>query len=283
MDSLRKTLWRMWTTHFVVNLVNSHTLGFRGDTMVKYAEVVSSGNLMTMVIKISGGRRSMIKTPMLIFTNPSSNYPIRGLEDNIPRVCYWRGPKGWMDQSLFPQFFAKPRSFQVDMYGCKKFIWVDNYTSHNITLNLTTILTTKCSTLKYFLPCSTHLCQLAETFIISKIKDARTKCWEAKKIALIAEGAWQNKARADGQWLGKFTNPGKRFFLLLAADSVEDVNRELDFDNMSYTRKAMICLGMALALHGTWSVQQLFPHLHLIVAKHEAIFKGRLYQPNCVI
>ena len=44
----------------LVNLDNSHTLGFRGDTTMKYAEVVSGGDSMTMVIRISGGHRSMI-------------------------------------------------------------------------------------------------------------------------------------------------------------------------------------------------------------------------------
>ena len=62
-------------THFVVNLDNSRTLGFRGDTTVKYAEVVSGGESMTMVIRISGRRRSIIEAPMLTFTNSGSNYP----------------------------------------------------------------------------------------------------------------------------------------------------------------------------------------------------------------
>ena len=81
-------------THFVVNLDNDYTLGFRGDTTVKYTEVVSGGESMTMVIRISGGHRSMIEAPMLIFTNSSSNYPIQGLENNILGVCYKTRPKG---------------------------------------------------------------------------------------------------------------------------------------------------------------------------------------------
>ena len=108
-------------THFVVNLDNGRTLGFRGDTTMKYAEVVSGGESMTMVIRISGGRRSMIEAPMLIFTNSSSNYPIRGLEDNIPGVCYRTGPKGWMDQALFAEFFADPWAFQADIHGRQNF------------------------------------------------------------------------------------------------------------------------------------------------------------------
>ena len=212
-------------THFVVNLDNDRTLGFRGDTTVKYAEVVSGGESMTMVIRISGGRRSMIKAPMLIFTNSSSNYPIRGLEDNIVGVCYRTRPKGWMDQALFVEFFADPRAFQADIHGRQKLVWVDNCTGHNITPRLTAVLEVRHTTLKYLLPYSTHLCQPVDTFIISKVKDAWTRQWKAKKTELIATRAWQNNPRADGQWSGKLTNPGKRFFLQLAADSVEDVNQ----------------------------------------------------------
>jgi hypothetical protein len=75
--------------------------------------------------------------------------------------------------------------------------------------------------------------------------------------------------------VGKLTNLGKRFFLQLATDSVEDVNQQVDFDNISYSRKAMICCGMALALDGTWSVVQLFPHLQEIVTKHLQYFQGQ--------
>ena len=211
-------------THFVINLNNGRTLGFRGDTTVKYVEVVSGGESMTMVIRISGGHRSTIEAPMLIFMNSGSNYPIRGLEDNIPGVCYRTGPKGWMDQALFVEFFADPRAFQANIHGRQKLVWVDNYTSHNITPRLTAVLEAKQSALKYLPPCSTHLCQPANTFIILKVKDAWTRRREAKKTEFIATGAWQNNPRADGQWSGKLTNPGKRFFLQLAADSVQDVN-----------------------------------------------------------
>jgi hypothetical protein len=123
--------------------------------------------------------------------------------------------------------------------------------------------------------CSTHLCQPADTFIISKIKDAWTKHWEAKKIELIQINTWQNTACTDGQWSSKLTNPGKRFFLQLAVDSVEDINKEVDCNNMSYTRKAMIHCGMALDVDCSWSVNQLFSHIQDIVAKHVQYFQGQ--------
>ena len=213
---------------------------------------------MTLVVRISGGRRSIIEAHMLIFINSNSSYPIRGLDDNIPRVSYRTGPKGWMDQNLFANFFQEPRAFQPNLHGRTKLIWVDNCIGHNLTPRLQDV---KQSILRYLPSCSTHLCQPIDTFIVSKIKDAWTKCWEAKKTELIATNAWQNTPRGDGQWLGKLTNPDKRFFLQLAIDSVEDVNREVDCDNMSYARKAMIRSGMALGVDGIWIVHQLFPHL----------------------
>ena len=39
-------------THFVVNLDNGKTLGFRGDTTVKYADVVSGRESITLVVRI---------------------------------------------------------------------------------------------------------------------------------------------------------------------------------------------------------------------------------------
>src|SRR5579875_2085882 len=72
--------------HFTVNMDKGRILGFRGDTVVKYADVIASGDAMTMVIKISGDRRSMIEASKLIFTYRNSNYPIRGLDDTIPGI-----------------------------------------------------------------------------------------------------------------------------------------------------------------------------------------------------
>ena len=141
-------------THFVVNMDNGRTLGFRDDISTKYAKVISGGDSMTLVVRISGGHRSMIKAPMLIFTNLNSNYPIRGLNDNIPRMSYRIGSKGWMDQNLFANFFEEPRAFQPDLHGHTKLIW----TGHNLNPRLQGVLQTKQSILRYLPPCLTHLC-----------------------------------------------------------------------------------------------------------------------------
>lgn len=95
-----------------------------------------------------------------------------------------------------------------------------------------------------------------------------------KKTDMISFEAWQDIPRPDGTWSEKLKNPGKRFFLQLAADAIEDVNRQVDIDNMSFARKSMIRCGLALGINGTWDVQQLFPHLQEIVAKYEQHFRS---------
>ena len=70
--------------HFVINMDNGRTLGFHGDQAVKYADVASGGEEMTLVVRITRGRRATIKPPINIFTNQTRNYPICRLQDNIP-------------------------------------------------------------------------------------------------------------------------------------------------------------------------------------------------------
>ena len=75
----------------------------------------------------------MIEVPMLIFTNSNGNYHIRGLDDNIPGVCYRTRSKGQMDQTLFAEYFSEHMAFQSDVHGRSKVIWVDNCTGYNMT------------------------------------------------------------------------------------------------------------------------------------------------------
>ena len=92
---------------------NGRTLGFQGDTSTKYAEVVFGGDSMTLVVRISGRRQSMIEAPMLIFINPNSSYPIQGLDDNILGVSYRTRLKGWMDHLDVCRFFSRTSSFSA--------------------------------------------------------------------------------------------------------------------------------------------------------------------------
>ena len=96
------------------------------------------------------------------------------------------------------------------------------------------------------------------------MKAAWRKRWDEFKLGLIRPNAWTQG--------GRLPNPGKAFFLRMAADAVRDVNAMRDKDGLSYARKDMIMCGMALNTNGLWEVSQLKPSLQNIVRKNRAIF-----------
>ena len=75
-------------THFVVNKDNEKTLEFCGDETVKYADVVSGGHGMTMIVRLTGGRTAWIEVPFLVFENKACTYPIRAVANDVPGVAY---------------------------------------------------------------------------------------------------------------------------------------------------------------------------------------------------
>jgi hypothetical protein len=189
-------------THFCVNFDNGKTLGFRGQGQIKYADVVSGGDKMTMIVRITCGRQEKIETPMVLFTNKNRAYPIQGLPNDVPGVCYRTGPRGWIDSQLLLEWFSEARSYQLDIYGRMKHVWMDNCSTHNITPDLSRVLNRLHTTLSYLPPVATRLVQPADTFIISKIKDSWTAMWDEKKLELLEAGEWQNVVRFRGEWSG---------------------------------------------------------------------------------
>lgn len=122
--------------------------------------------------------------------------------------------------------------------------------------------------LRYFPSNSTHLLQPADSFVISKIKDAWLKRWDEKKIDMVKRKEWQNEARTDDSWSGALRNPGKSFFLQLGADAVRDVSAQrTKKKNITYAQKAMIRCGLACD-NGVWSTDQLSEELQRIVVEH---------------
>ncbi len=72
----------------------------------------------------------------------------------------------------------------------------------------------------------------------------------------------QDKVRSDGSWWGKLPNPGKKYLLKLAAESVRAVNAQRDGKCINFARKAMIRCGLAKDIDGHWRVSQLSKELH---------------------
>lgn len=80
------SVYNMDETHLVFDMDNGYCLGTIGTTAVTYQDVVGGGEGMTLVIKIRGGVNACLEPLMVVFQNPNSSYPIRGVPD-IPGVA----------------------------------------------------------------------------------------------------------------------------------------------------------------------------------------------------
>lgn len=264
-------------THFVINMDNGKTLGFRGDENVKYADVVSGGIGMTMVVRITGGPLARIEVPMIIFQNDNCSYPIRGLEDAVPGVAYRTARKGFMTSVVWKQWLSEPIVQSTRNQGNRtRVIWCDNYGGHKDDSAVQDCLTRLNASVRKLPPCSTDKVQPCDSFVISKVKDAWTDGWEKYKLEVIKSGSgFQNSGRRNGRSSGALKNPGKKFFLELAAAAVQHVNDQRDTNGLTFARKAMIRCGLSLDVNGVWHEKQLSPELQEIINTHRVYFEGK--------
>lgn len=155
-----------------------------------------------------------------------------------------------------------------------KNVFCDNCGGHNTSPALEEVMLRSKITLNWLVANATDLYQPADSFVISKIKDAWKRRWEAFKLEMMDSGAWCNDSGNGKKWSGKLKNPGKSFFLKLAADAVREVNSERDADGLTYARKAMIKCGLSKNVNGVWDESQLFKHLQEIIKAYRVNFDG---------
>ncbi len=235
---------------------NGKTLGFRGDNDVKYADVVSNGMGMTLMIRLTGGPHARICNPCVIFQNASESYPIRGIPDDVPGVYYRTAKKGFITQKLWAQYLQEPRAHyrgHAADRSKQRVIFMDNFNGHhdNGNGNMHAALESSNATLRYLVVAATDKIQPCDSFVISKIKD----------------GLWR-------EGFGALQNPGKPFFLRMAAKVVRRVDEQRNQTGLTYARKAMICCGLSLNITGEWHEKQLNRDLQIIIEKHRQHFEG---------
>ena len=80
-------------TQVVINYGSGRTLGSMVNEYIKYADVESGGEGMTMLVTLSGGVEAKIENPFMVFKTQSRRFPIHGVPDNVPGVSYRGGPK----------------------------------------------------------------------------------------------------------------------------------------------------------------------------------------------
>nr|CCA20153.1 predicted protein putative [Albugo laibachii Nc14] len=159
-------------THFINDMDNGRTLSARGEQSIRYAGVVLGTTGMTMIVQVTGGKLAQIGVPMMIFSNIDCSYPIRGVPDNFAGVTYRTAKKEFMTSSVFTQWLTEKRVNKKKNGQRKAILWVDNYSGHGQTLEVNAALQELKINWRFFPANATHLVQPADSFVISKIKDA---------------------------------------------------------------------------------------------------------------
>lgn len=262
-------------THFLINMHNGKTMDFKGAKKVKYDDVVSGGEGMTLVVTLRGGRHACIETPMVIFQNQNCSYPIHGLPSNaVPGAAYRSGPRGWMDRRVFGEWVSENKCVKKDVHNRTQVIFMDNAGGHKPTESTQIILEEKHVEIQFLPPNATDLCQPADTTIIQKLKQVWMKEWEKEKMRLAIE-RHEASERIKAPRSGKLKQPGKKFFLQLAVKCCRQVSDMKDEDNVNLVQKGMIRCGLGKNINGIWEENQLFPHLQEIIKRHRDAFEGK--------
>ncbi len=58
---------------------NGRTVRFRSQKHVRYADVASENEGITITVRITGGKDAHVEVPMLVFINEKCSYPIQGV------------------------------------------------------------------------------------------------------------------------------------------------------------------------------------------------------------
>lgn len=127
--------------------------------------------------------------------------------------------------------------------------------------------------LGFFIQNRTHLTQSAINIVISKIKDAWTSHWEAKKLELLQASIWQGDGGEGTSHM--LQNLGESFQPELIATTVYDVNRqECKKYKINYVKMAMIRCGLLLNVNGHREETMLSRELHEVINKYCVNFDG---------
>lgn len=113
-------------TNFVFDMANGRPLAHMGYRNVNYSVVVSGKSGMTMVVMLSGCRPAFLQSPFLAFQNPTTNYPITGVLENVVGVSNCTQPKGWMYNRVFLEWLTERPAIDMLIHGNRRVLYMDN-------------------------------------------------------------------------------------------------------------------------------------------------------------
>eukprot|EP00644_Phytophthora_capsici_P010721 jgi/Phyca11/104505/e_gw1.9.853.1 len=182
---------------------------------------------------------------MLIFKNKSSNYPIQNLPDARRGVCYRTSPTAFINGRIMGEWLQEPRCWgHGGPFVGSRVLWMDNASGH----------------------CGEDP---ADRFPIQRIKEHWRRLAERRNLEAIRNGDWKTGAASSG----KLANPGKNFFLELAAECIRLVNLEKDKNGDNWAKKSMIQCGLDVPRDGVWNLEQLSKELQDVIAIYPEAFE----------
>lgn len=120
-----------------------------------------------------------------------------------------------------------------------------------------------------FSPNSTHLTQPCDAFVVLRFKNSWRALWDSKKAADIPKEKFRDGARGSVQ----LRNPGKHYYLKLAAEVIHRSQAKTDKNFLSFARKSMIICSLSLDKDVVWRKFQLRPELQVMIKKHRSVFE----------
>ena len=152
-----------WKRHIII-MDNGYTLGLKRGTKVNCTNVVSGGEKMTLVSRISGVSAKM-ESVMIIFPNNCSSYPIKGVPDLYEKVFYRSYLSGWMSNQMFVTQLREPRA--VTRHRVTS---MDNCPVHNETEAVPQASNSMNNKIPKLPANSMKLCQPLDSFVIQKFE-----------------------------------------------------------------------------------------------------------------
>lgn len=121
-------------------------------------------------MRVSGVPDFKIEPELLVFQNANRHYQINGVPDDVEGYCYRTQPKGWIDRTLFPEYFREPRVITALTAGRSCTLFIGNCPVHNDSTELTTSISEVKNFLTRFLANCTQLIQSLNQLILRGLK-----------------------------------------------------------------------------------------------------------------
>jgi len=253
-------------THFIYDLDDSIGLCRKGNDL-SYHDIVSAGEGMTLVLRLTGGPNAKIQAPFFIFKNALGSHPIGGTPDNIPGVSYRSQRAGWMDGTRFIQYLKEPRAIDLRDDLQQRMLFIDNASGHRINMEVEEACSMINTNIKYLPANTTHLCQPLDQFIICEIKRIWRNEWDLKRLDMTLNDDFAPLS-------GNLNHPHRHWYMNLAKKCIESVNSMVDDNGIPLVRKAMIKCGLSCDIDGVWRTEMLSAELREICNKYPENFNG---------